>query len=153
MKRRTFLSALPLSLAFLVPGVVHGTGQAMTVYKNSWCDCCHGWAEAMRKAGYSVTTVDMDDLSPIRKRAGVPAAMEGCHSAEIGGYFLEGHVPPEAVAKLLAERPDIGGLAVPGMPLGSPGMGDDPKATYEVFALPRDPTAAATVYYRAGEQP
>lgn len=152
MKRRTLFGVIPLSLAFLVPGVVQGAGQAMTVYKNPWCDCCHGWAEAMRKAGYSVTTIDMEDLSPIRKKAGVPAEMEGCHSAEIGGYFLEGHVPPEAVAKLLAERPDIGGLAVPGMPLGSPGMGDDPKAKYEVFAVPRDPTATRAVYYRAGEQ-
>ena len=150
MKRRTFLGAIPLSLAFLMPGAVHAAGQAMTVYKNPWCDCCHGWAEAMRKAGYSVTTVDMDDLSPIRKKAGVPAAMEGCHSAEIEGYFLEGHVPSEAVGKLLAERPDIAGLAVPGMPLGSPGMGDDPKAKYEVFAVPRDSSAAPSVYYRAG---
>ncbi len=152
MKRRTFLSALSLSLAFLVPGVVQGAGQAMTVYKNPWCDCCHGLAEAMRKAGYSVTTIDMDDLAPIRKSVGVPAAMEGCHSAEISGYFLEGHVPSEAVARLLTERPDIAGLAVPGMPVGSPGMGDDPQARYEVFAVPRDPSAAPAVYYRAGEQ-
>jgi hypothetical protein len=105
----------------------------------------------MRRIGYSVKTVNMDDLSPIRKKAGVPAAMEGCHSAEIDGYFLEGHVPPEAVGKLLSERPEIAGLAVPGMPLGSPGMGDDPKAKYEVFAVSRDPSAAPAIYYRAGE--
>lgn len=152
MKRRTLLGAIPLSLALLMPSVVRASGPAMTVYKNPWCDCCHGWAEAMRKAGYSAKTIDMDDLSPIRKKAGVPAAMEGCHSAEIDGYFLEGHVPPEAVGRLLSERPDIAGVAVPGMPVGSPGMGDDPKAKYEVFAVSRDPTVSPVVYYRAGEQ-
>lgn len=85
MKRRTFVSALPLYLAFLLPEAARGAGLAMTVYKNPWCDCCHGWAEVMRNAGYSVKTIDMEDLSPIRKKAGVPAAMEGCHSAEIVG--------------------------------------------------------------------
>jgi hypothetical protein len=151
MKRRAFLGAIPLSFVVLVPGAAHSAGQAMTVYTTPWCDCCHEWAEAMRKAGYSVKTVNMDDLSPIRKKAGVPAAMEGCHSAEIDGYFLEGHVPPEAVGKLLSERPEIAGLAFPGMPLGSPGMGDDPKAKYEVFAVSRDPSTAPASYYRAGE--
>jgi hypothetical protein len=150
MKRRTFLSAIPLSLVFLMPGAVRSTGQEMTVYKNPWCDCCHGWAEAMRKARYTVKTVDMDDLSPIRQKAGVPHALEGCHSAEIEGYFLEGHVPPEAVAKLLSERPAIAGLAVPGMPLGSPGMGDDPNAAFDVFAVSRNLSAAPAIFYRAG---
>lgn len=150
MKRRTFLGTIALSL--LVPGVVRAAGKAITVYKNPWCDCCDGWADAMRKAGYSMTTVDMDDLSPIRKKAGVPAAMEGCHSAEIDGYFLEGHVPPEAVGRLLSERPGIAGLSVPGMPVGSPGMGDDPRAKYEVFAVSRDASVPPVVYYRAGKQ-
>lgn len=153
MKRRTFLSAvIPLSLAFMTPGAALAATQTMTVYKNPWCGCCNGWMDAMRKAGYSVTGVDLEDLSSVRAKAGVPAAMEGCHLAEIDGYFLEGHVPPEAVSKLLAERPDIAGLAVPGMPMGSPGMGDDPTAKYEVFAVSRDPSAPAAVYYRAGEQ-
>lgn len=108
----------------------------MTVHKDPNCGCCHLWAEAMRKAGFDVRLDDVDELSPIKARLGVPDELEGCHTAEIDGYFLEGHVPLSSVRKLLAERPAVKGLAVPGMPSGSLGMGDDPSASYEVVAVP-----------------
>ena len=95
------------------------------------------WAQAHARATLAAQTFCFTPISDALK-VGVPAAMEGCHSAEIEGYFLEGHGPPEAVGKLLSERPNIAGVAVPGMPLGSPGMGYDPKAKYEVFAVSRD---------------
>ena len=139
------------AIAVLVASPVAASAAAeMTVYKTPWCGCCHAWAEAVEKAGYQVSTVDLEDLSSIRKQAGVPAEMEGCHIAAVDGYFLEGHVPLEAVKKLLSERPNVAGLAAPGMPQGSLGMGDDPSASYEVYAVPRQASEAPQVFYRAG---
>ena len=123
--------------------------EAVTVYKTPWCGCCHEWAAALAQAGHSVTTVDLDELSQVRRQAGVPSDMLSCHVAAAGGYFLEGHVPLEAIATLMAQRPDIAGLAVPGMPQGSLGMGGEPEA-YEVYAVPRDPAAAPYVFLRVG---
>lgn len=151
MKTRTLLAATTLAFAALVPTL----GQAaevlrMTVFKTPWCGCCHEWAEIMREAGYAVELRDMEDLSQVKRQAGVPFDMESCHTASLQGYFLEGHVPPQAIAKLLETRPDIAGLAVPGMPQGSPGMGDDPAARYDVYAVPREAGRPATVFYQAG---
>ncbi|EXL07887.1 MAG: DUF411 domain-containing protein [Pseudaminobacter sp.] len=147
----TYSRSLFAAIAVLVASPVAASAAAeMTVYKTPWCGCCHAWAEAVEKAGYQVSTVDLEDLSSIRKQAGVPAEMEGCHIAAVDGYFLEGHVPLEAVKKLLSERPNVAGLAAPGMPQGSLGMGDDPSASYEVYAVPRQASEAPQVFYRAG---
>lgn len=94
----------------------------MTVQKHPACGCCGVWIEHMRRAGFSVTEENVEDMAPAKAAAGVPAAMGSCHTAHVGGYFIEGHVPAEDVLRLLRERPDARGLAVPGMPLGSPGM-------------------------------
>lgn len=136
------LLAAPLAWAGEKPEVV--------VYKNPWCGCCEAWADAARAAGYTVKTHDLEDLTQTKKLAGVPADMESCHTAKIDGYTVEGHVPLEAVAKLLTERPDVTGIAVPGMPQGSVGMGDDPNARYDVFTLPKAAGAKPEVYYQAG---
>ncbi|PWJ74831.1 hypothetical protein C7441_12225 [Pseudaminobacter salicylatoxidans] len=130
-----------------VAGEANGT---VMVYKTPWCGCCELWAQAVEKAGYEVKSMDLEDLSQVRKMAGVPAGMEGCHVAAIDGYFLEGHVPLEAMGKLLSEKPDIAGIAVPGMPEGSLGMGNDPRAVYDVYAVSRDQSVKPSVYYRAG---
>jgi hypothetical protein len=143
---RSLLAAIAVLAASPAAAIAAG----MTVYKTPWCGCCHAWAEAIEKAGYQVSTVDLEDLSAIRKQAGVPAEMEGCHIAAVEGYFLEGHVPLEAVGKLLSERPDVAGLAVPGMPQGSLGMGDDPSASYEVYAVPREASEPPRVFYSVG---
>ena len=111
------------------------------------CGCCNLWAKAMENAGFTVERVDTDDLPGVKKRFGVPAAVEGCHTAVVGGYFLDGHVPLEAVAKLLYERPDIAGLAVPGMPVGSLGMDYDPNASFDVYAVAKGPEQKTSVYY------
>ena len=149
----TFSRSLFAALAALVASTAVSMAAAeMTVYKTPWCGCCHAWAEAVEKAGYQVSRVDLEDLSAIRKQAGVPADMEGCHVAAVNGYFLEGHVPLEAVGKLLSERPQVVGLAVPGMPQGSLGMGDETSAAYEVYAVPRDTSEAPSVFYKASTQ-
>ena len=135
--RRQFLagSASALVLAALSkPATAAPT--VMTVHKDPNCGCCHLWADAMRKAGFDVRLYDVDDLAPIKARLGVPGDFEGCHTAEMEGYFLEGHVPLSSVRRLLAERTAVKGLAVPGMPSGSLGMGNDPSASYDVVAVP-----------------
>lgn len=108
----------------------------MTVYKDPSCGCCHKWSKAMAAAGFSVEARDTDDLAALKAQLGVPADVQGCHTAVIEKYYLEGHVPLEAVRRLLQERPPVRGLAVPGMPPGSLGMGDDPQAFYAVYAVP-----------------
>lgn len=92
-----------------------------------------------------IVSKDVDDLDAVKQRFAVPADMQGCHTATLEAYFIEGHVPLEAITRLLGERPNIAGLAVPGMPSGSLGMGDDPGASYDVFAV--DKNGAAVVYH------
>ena len=119
MHRRTLLLAAPALLA----AKVHAAPvRDVTVYKTPWCGCCGGWVTHMRRAGFRVQVIEREDLAPIRARYGVPAALASCHTATAGGYVLEGHVPAADVARLLKETPKALGLAVPGMPLGSPGM-------------------------------
>jgi hypothetical protein len=94
----------------------------LTVYKSPTCGCCVKWVEHMRDAGFVVTVKDVDNVHPVKMRVGVPPGKGSCHTAEVAGYFLEGHVPASDVKRLLKERPAAKGLAVPGMPMGSPGM-------------------------------
>lgn len=95
---------------------------AMTVHKHESCGCCNVWIEHMREAGFTVEAKNAEDMGAVKQAAGVPYTMGSCHTAEVGGYFVEGHVPAEDVLRLLRERPAARGLTVPGMPLGSPGM-------------------------------
>lgn len=95
---------------------------AMTVYKTPTCGCCSAWADRMAEAGFAVETVDLPDLSQVKRDLGIPPSAASCHTAVVGGYAVEGHVPAADVKRLLAEQPDARGLAVPGMPIGSPGM-------------------------------
>lgn len=106
----------------------------MVVHKSPTCGCCLAWADQMRAAGFEVEIRDVDDLTPIKTRLGVPPESTSCHTTEIAGYFVEGHVPAEDIERLLAERPDARGLAVPGMPLGSPGM-EVPSGATQPFAV------------------
>lgn len=109
------------------------------VYKNASCGCCGKWVEHLEASGLVADVEDVDDVQPLKMQFGVPAELASCHTAKIGGYFIEGHVPVDAIKRLLAEKPDIAGLAVPGMPIGSPGMEMPGRAAeaYEVFAVDR----------------
>ena len=99
-------------------------GPLITVYKSPDCGCCVKWVEYLKNEGFEVKAVNRDDLAPIKQSAGVPSAMSACHTAMVDGYVVEGHVPAQAIRKLLQERPNTRGLAVPGMPANSPGMGE-----------------------------
>lgn len=96
--------------------------KALVVYKTPYCGCCKGWVAHMTDAGFTPTIHDLEDLAPVRARYGVPFKLSSCHTAIIGGYVIEGHVPADDVARLLREKPTALGLTAPGMPIGSPGM-------------------------------
>lgn len=115
----------------------------ITVYKNRYCGCCHAWIDHLRASGLSVAVQDVDSTYPLRSEFGVPDSMASCHTAIAGDYWVEGHVPADLVQRLLAEQPaDIEGIAVPGMPIGSPGMEGPNAVTYDVVAYARDATTS-----------
>lgn len=116
------------------PAIAAETLPKMTVTRDPNCGCCGNWVAHVKAAGFPVEVIEIDDVAPLKAKLGVPDALTSCHTAEIGGYVVEGHVPAEAIKRLLTERPKATGLAVPGMPVGSPGMeirGQAPDA-YEV---------------------
>jgi hypothetical protein len=111
----------------------------ITVYKNRDCGCCHPWIEHLEASGLTVAVRDVEATGPIRSSFGVPDSMASCHTAIAGNYWVEGHVPVDLVERLLAEKPaDIAGIAVPGMPIGSPGMEGPNPVTYDVVAYGLD---------------
>jgi len=117
------------------PSPTPAAAAAMTVYRDPSCGCCEAWAEIARNAGYEVTLVDHPDMPAIKRQYGVPDELLSCHTAVVGDHVIEGHVPLEDVKRLLAERPrDLRGIAVAGMPLGSPGM-EVPDGTREPFQV------------------
>lgn len=123
---------------------------AMTVYRDPNCGCCEAWAEIARKAGYDVTVVDHSDMAAIKRQHGVPAELASCHTTVVGGYAIEGHVPLAAVARLLEERPSgTKGVAVPGMPRGSPGM-EMPDGARDPFQVIAFDAAGRTQVFSAG---
>jgi hypothetical protein len=94
----------------------------LKIYKSPYCGCCGAWVDHVRTSGLKVVVQETEDVTPIAMKLGVPDAMRSCHTAVIDGYFVEGHVPVTDIRKLLRERPKARGIAVPGMPIGSPGM-------------------------------
>ena len=120
MNRRLFLFA---TTAMLAASQARATTRPLvTVHKDPSCGCCGAWADHIRKAGFPVKIVEDTALEKLKTKMGIPEALQSCHTALVDGYVLEGHVPAEALRRLLTERPAIKGLAVAGMPAGSPGM-------------------------------
>ena len=131
MTRRSAIGIL--AAAALVPSVsVLAQAPAILVRKDPTCGCCTGWVKHLRAEGFAVTVEEAADLRIVRKRLGVPADLAACHTAEVEGYVIEGHVPALAIRQLLEKRPSAIGLAVPGMPAGSPGMEGGTPQRYEV---------------------
>lgn len=149
---RTPFVSLVLS-AFLLVGLAGCRSEAqvptVTVYKTPTCGCCVLWVDHMTEAGFEVETVDVASLEDVKARLGVPNTLASCHTAIVGDYVVEGHVPAEDVERLLAEQPDAAGLAVPGMPIGSPGMEVEgrPADSYDVFLFTRDGRARVFAHH------
>jgi hypothetical protein len=110
----------------------------IVVYKSPNCGCCGKWVKHMEEAGFSVDVENRHDLTPIKREHGVPGRVQSCHTAKAGDYLVEGHVPADLVKRMLDEKPDIKGLAVPGMPMGSPGMEGPYKDDYQILAIGKD---------------
>jgi len=139
------LAGLSLAATLAFAARPAAQGPAMTVYKSPTCGCCAKWVDHMKAAGFQVRVQDMDDLTEIKQASGVPMRLRTCHTAVIGSYVVEGHVPADLVKKMMAEKPKMTGIAVAGMPVGSPGMeSGNEKVPYEVVLF--DKTGKTTVY-------
>ena len=124
--------------ATTVPASVVAPADAptVTVYKSPTCGCCSMWVEHLEASGFEVESVDRDDMGAVKDSLGVPSHLSSCHTAVVGDYVVEGHVPAEHVARMLEEQPEARGLAVPGMPIGSPGMEQgDRRDPYDVVVF------------------
>jgi hypothetical protein len=113
-------------------------GPLVTVTRTPTCGCCVKWVEHLEAHGFRVEIHDVQDVTPLKRAKGVPAELSACHTAEVQGYVVEGHVPAADVRRLLAERPPVVGIAVPGMPEGSPGMEGPEPEPYRVLAFDRE---------------
>jgi hypothetical protein len=132
------MGALLLGAGALLPSAVLAAGAAIEVYRDPSCGCCGAWVDYLRAHGYAPTVHEDAAMPAIKVRLGVPADTASCHTAVIGGYVIEGHVPVEDIQRLLAERPHARGLAAPGMPMGSPGMEMGAPQRYSVLLIRAD---------------
>lgn len=115
---------------------VHAADDEVLMYKDPNCGCCSAWADHMRASGFRVNEIATSEMADVKRKAGVPKAAGSCHTAKVGGYIIEGHVPAADVKRLLAEKPKVIGIAAPGMPMGSPGMeGPYPADRYDVVTF------------------
>jgi hypothetical protein len=132
------LNRLLLCLTLYLAGMgVALAATTVTLYKSPTCGCCEKYVDYLRDNGFEVKAVDEQDMSAIKKRHGV-AHVASCHTALVGGYVVEGHVPVESIRKLLKENPTIVGISAPGMPMNSPGMGEMKKGTLTIYAVPKN---------------
>lgn len=141
---RSFRNLL-VALVLLAPTplLADGPSKAVTLYKDPDCGCCAGHVEHLRQNGYAVTVKPMPNMSLVKRMYGIPDQLASCHTATIDGYIVEGHVPARVIDKLLADRPKIRGISLPGMPAGSPGMPGPKSEPFTVYSLTDGPP---TVY-------
>ena len=132
----TTLKAIALTTLLAVTGAAWA-GEAVQgkLYKNPNCGCCQGHANYLMEHGYDIEVIETHDLMKIKDQYDVPERLEGCHTLVIDDYVIEGHVPVNVIERLLAERPDIVGISLPGMPAGSPGMGGQKREPFTIYTL------------------
>ena len=150
-RRQLLIFASSTLVAAPLTGLANDADTNIHVVKNPQCGCCNAWIEILKDDGFNVTTEDRSnsDLAVFKAESGIPKDMTSCHTGKIGGYFIEGHVPANDIKRLLAERPDALGLAVPAMPYGSPGMGpEDQREAYDVFIIMANGTAEVFQHYQ-----
>lgn len=141
-------------LAAVLGPVPSSPGAGIEVYKTSTCECCRKWVDHLTAHRFAVRTTDVDDLDAVKERYGVPIDLGSCHTAVVGGYVIEGHVPAAEIRRLLKERPAVTGLAVPSMPPGAPGMEVPGGKTwpYRVLAFNKDGTTTIYASYRGPQR-
>lgn len=149
---RKVATALVAGLFCFFTPVFAAQAETITVHKTPWCGCCSAWVDHLKDAGFEVVVEEAEDLSPYRDALGVPDKLASCHTAEVAGYAVEGHVPADEIKRLLVERPDAKGLSVPGMPMGSPGMETNRMPDrYDVVIFSDDGTATFATYVGANK--
>ena len=130
------LAVLFLGMVLAAPlDATADAAKTATVYKDPLCGCCNGYIAHLRNNGFAVEAVNLDDMSPLKRMAGVPEPLESCHTMVIDGYVVEGHVPLAAIDRMLREKPAIKGIALPGMPAGSPGMGGRKERRFAIYGF------------------
>ncbi len=136
----TEVAALPLEAATTTASTASVAEEAakVVVYKSPTCGCCNKWVDHIREHGFEVETHDTRDMAQVKAMSGVPGKLSSCHTAIVDGYVVEGHVPADVMRRLLEERPQVVGIAVPGMPMGSPGMEGPYRERYDILAFDRD---------------
>jgi len=153
--KKDFVRTMALTVAFASlalttaavrtsPSDAPGKKPVITVYKDPGCGCCKSWIEHLRKHGYRVDAKDSPNMTEIKRTLGVPTGLTACHTAMVNGYLIEGHVPAADIDRLLAQKPKVAGLAVPGMPAGSPGMEGAGAQRYQVLTF--DKSGKTTVF-------
>lgn len=150
MKRRHILSALNASvIAAAMPALARNQLPLVEVFKSPTCGCCGAWVDHLKSAGFPVKVVEVDDTTATRKRYGLPDKFGSCHTGIVNGYVVEGHVPAAEVKRLLTAKPAAIGLAVPGMPIGSPGMEQGGrKDPYDVFLIDKSGRETVFAHYQ-----
>ena len=143
MKKATLVAAVAAAAAAagataLVSSKGGAQGPVMVVYKSPTCGCCTSWVTHVKRAGFRVEIRDTVNVQPIKDKWGVPPDMISCHTAQVEGYTIEGHVPADLIQRLLKERPAVVGIATPGMPIGSPGMEGGEPEPYDVMTFDKE---------------
>ena len=138
--RREFLVALAASAVARRALLAERAPSVITVYKDAGCECCVKWVKHLSANGFVVSPNDVQNMDEIKRTMSVPQALQSCHTAVVDRYVIEGHVPADVIKKFLAEKPSAHGLAVPGMPIGSPGMEGGKAERYNVLAFERNGT-------------
>ena len=149
-RRQLLILASVYLVAAPLAALAEGIYPDIHVVKNPQCGCCNAWIEILKDKGFNVTTEDRSGsfLTEFKIQSGVPNDMMSCHTAKIDGYFIEGHVDASDIKRLITDRPDALGLAVPAMPYGSPGMGpEEEREAYDVYIISADGTAAVFQHY------
>ena len=152
ISRRTVLSVGSLMVGLGATALRAESDPAIHVVKDPGCPCCNGWIGYLRDSGFAVSFEErsIEELASFKRERGIPDALASCHTAVIGDYTIEGHVPAADIRRLLAETPDAVGLSVPGMPFGSPGMGPETeREAYDVILVGRDGGASTFTRYPA----
>lgn len=147
MNRRSFCKSAILISTIGIPIPASAAATHATLYKDPQCGCCEGYAAYLRQNGFAIDVKPTNDLAEISRKAGVPNELQGCHTMFVEGYVVDGHVPVKVIRNLLAERPAIAGITLPGMPEGSPGMTGKKRGTFTIYAVYKDgknPTVYAT---------
>lgn len=141
------LTRAALAGALSIPLLAHAAAPMIDVYKSEFCGCCVEWVKHLKANGFTVNSKNVDNPSDYREKGGIPNALGSCHTAMVGGYAIEGHVPASEIKRLLKDKPAAKGLAVPAMPLGSPGMEGPRKDPFDVLLVQANGRTAVYKHY------